>query len=323
MSEANGRPAASSTFIGWVEAGCFVVALAVLNLAYGAGHAAGADPVAFLVYAMGSAASMLLLITGPGRDWRAVMLHPLSWVVGAGIIGMEAAYFMLLKFVTPADGSLLIRLNLPFSIIAGWLILGRTQRPLALLGVGFLVAAVAWYTLGLDTSNLVMAVILSVLCALISTVRNFGAEFHPWNRNARTIHEKMRITGLMLLVTSIAGTSLVAVLMLLTANNLIAPVPGIPTFDRFLHQPTILLGGFMGMLVLTAMQYFGFSSVVKIGTESFIAANSFVPLSTLVLQYVATGLGLMVVATTDWRFFPAMVVVIIGVMIFIAAGRRA
>ena len=41
--------------------------------------------------------------------------------------------------------------------------------------------------------------------AFAFNLRGFSAEFHPWNRRARTLIEKLRITGLVVLVTSLAG----------------------------------------------------------------------------------------------------------------------
>lgn len=312
---------AGSRLVGWLEAGCFVAAITVLNLAYAMGHASGANPVAFLVWAMLTASLALLAITGPGPHWRAIMLHPMSWIVGGGIIGMEAAYFMLLRYVAPADASLLVRLNLPASVAIAWLVLGRVPRRGALWGIVLVVAGVVWYVGQLETTGRTVGVVLALACALVSSIRNFAAEHHPWNRSARTIMEKMRITGLVLLVTSATGTALVAALVGATQAGLIPPIPGIPDPSAFVHGPTVLLGGFMGLVVLTAMQYFGFSSVVKIGTENFIAANSFVPVTTLLLQVVAVAGGLIAPIAVPWQVFPVLAVVIAGVLIFIWSAR--
>lgn len=307
---------------GWLEAGCFVMALTALNFAYGAGHVLGVHPVAFLVYAMLFAALALLAITGPGVDWRDVISHPLSWVIGFGIIGMEAAYYMLLRFVTPADGSLLIRLNLPFSVLVGWLLLGRPVNGATVAGIAFVMVAVAWFIGGIDASTQITAMLLALTCALISVTRNFSAEFHPYNRAATTVFEKMRVTGLMLMVTSLTGTAVVAVLMALTAAGVLSVSQAVPSPEAFLDLPTIVLGAFMGLLVLTAMQYFGFSSVVKIGTENFIAANSFVPLTTLAAQQAGASMGLLATAFPDWQFFVTLAGILTGVAIYIAGSRR-
>ncbi|MFM9939282.1 MAG: hypothetical protein ACKVP7_07290 [Hyphomicrobiaceae bacterium] len=307
---------------GWFDAAGFVVALTALNIAYGLAHAAGAHPVAFLVYAMLIAAMSLLLITGPGPHWLAVIRHPLSWVVGFGIIGMEAGYYLLLLYVTPAEGSVLNRINLPVSILAGWLLFGRRTSLISFSGIVLMSMAVGLYVTTIPHDVVWMALFLGTLCALISVTRNFSAEFHPWNRSAKTVFEKMRITGLMLLVTSVTGTAVVGGLMALVHGGLVPPSAAIPAPGAFAHLPTLGLAAFMGVFVLTAMQYFGFSAVVRIGTERFIAAGSMVPVTTLLVQNVAAMLGVLPVALVDGRFIAIMLGVVVGVFVFIAGGRK-
>lgn len=118
---------ATGRFDGWLEAGLFAIALSVLNVSYGLGHQLGVQPVAFLMYAMPTAALSLLVVSGPGPDWRAIMAHPLSLVVGSGIIAMEAVYYVLLMLVTPMDGSLLVRLGVPVAMAMG-VVLGAGAR---------------------------------------------------------------------------------------------------------------------------------------------------------------------------------------------------
>lgn len=307
---------------GWVDAGGFVVALTALNMAYGLAHAAGAHPVAFFVYAMLIAAAALLLLTGPGSDWRAIIRHPLSWVVGTGIIGMEAAYFMLLLYVTPAEGSVLNRINLPVSILAGWLLFGRRNSVISLAGIALVVVAVAAFIVTIPHQSVGMALLLGCLCALISVSRNFAAEFHPWNRKARSVQEKMRVTGLVLMVTALAGTAVVAGLMVLVQTGILPDHRGVPRPAAFLHTPTLALAAFMGVFVLTAMQYFGFSAVVRIGTERFIAAGSLVPATTLLVQNAAALAGWLPQVVADARFVAIMLAVIAGVLIYIAGNRK-
>ena len=41
--------------------------------------------------------------------------------------------------------------------------------------------------------------------ALAFILRSFSSEFHPWNRRAKTVMEKLRVTGLVVFVTCIVG----------------------------------------------------------------------------------------------------------------------
>ena len=118
---------------GWIEAGLYVFAIAFLSLTYVIGHRLGAHPIAFILYAMVVSAVALLAVTGPGPDARRIILAPQSWLVGAGIIGMEIFYYLLLEHLSPAEGSLLVRLAIPAVPGRG---LGRCSRAAR--------AAIAW-----------------------------------------------------------------------------------------------------------------------------------------------------------------------------------
>ena len=147
---------------GWVEAGLFAVALAVLNISYGVGSQVGAHPAAFLVYAMLVAALSLLALTGPGPDWAAIVRHPLSFVVGFGIIAMEAVYYILVQQSTPTNGSLLVRMNVPIGALLGFVCFGRRPSWLGLAGQAVVCAAIAGFALQMD------AAIKLLYCGILS-----------------------------------------------------------------------------------------------------------------------------------------------------------
>ena len=308
---------------GWVEAGLFAIALSVLNISYGLGHQIGAHPVAFLCYAMPVAAMTLLTFTGAGPNWWPIVRHPLSLVVGFGIIGMEAVYYVLLQIVSPTDGSLLVRLNVPAAALVGFLLLRRRPTGFGLIGQSIVLAGIFGFAATMGESQRASGLLLAVACGLIMSLRAFATELHPWNRSARTIEEKMRLTGLVLLVTSLLGTGLVAGLMVMVAKGAIPAQAWLPQVHHFLHAPTVALGLFMGALLLTTMQYLGFSVVLKIQAQNFVATTALIPLVTLAFQIAAVSFGILSPVPVDWNVLPAMLVVAAGVAIVIWSGRSA
>jgi MFS transporter, OFA family, oxalate/formate antiporter len=308
---------------GWFEAALFVITLSVLNISYALGHQMGAHPVAFIVYAMPFAALMLLAVTGLGPDWRAIASHPMSFVVGAGIIGMEAVYYLLLEYVSPTDGSILVRLGLPIGMLIGFVLLGRRPRPVSILGALIVVAGIGVCLAGIDEAGRPTGIVLGIACAVITSSRSFATELHPWNRSAATVTEKMRITGIVLIVTSALGIALVAAAIALVQNGAFSGPAWLPAPRDFLHPPTIVLALFIGCLVLTAMQYLAFSTVVKIRTENFLAMTALIPLSTLVFQIGAVELQLLKPVAVDWRTLVATGILVAGVMLVVWGGRHA
>ena len=185
---------------GWVEAGLFVLAIALLTIAYVVGNRVGAHPIALVLYAMTVSAVALLAVTGVGRDALSIVLAPQTWLVGIGTIGLELFYFLLLVHVSPALGSLLLRIAIPLSLAAGWTLFARRPGRLSLLGAGVVLLGIVLPMLMIDDDNRLPAAAAGFACAVASTLRSFATEFHPWNRNAQTVMEKLRVTGLVVLV---------------------------------------------------------------------------------------------------------------------------
>ena len=213
---------------GWIEAGLFSIALAVLNVSYGLGQQLGVNPIALLFWAMPVGAIALLLASGLGPDWRAVLGHPLSLVVGGGIIGMEAVYYVLLGLVTPTDGSVLVRIGVPIAMLLGYVLAGRRPSRLGVIGGLVIIGAIIWYVPRMETTWPLGGLMLGTACGFIMSARSFAAERHPWNRSARTIHEKMRVTGLVLLLASGVGMVVLFAAMAGAAHGLFAAPRWLP-----------------------------------------------------------------------------------------------
>jgi drug/metabolite transporter (DMT)-like permease len=202
----------------------------------------------------------------------------------------------------------------------GFVIHRRRPRPLAIGGAVIVLAGVVALCLLIDPLRAVPGLALAAGCALIMNTRTFATEFHPWNRRAETVLEKMRVTGLVLLVTSCAGTALVVALMVLASAGVVRSGPWLPAVHDFLHLPTMLTALLSGALVLTAMQYLAFSAVVKIGTENFIAFTAFTPVTTLLAEQAAAAMGGLQPLPWEWTHLPAIAAVICGVLIILSAG---
>ena len=307
---------------GWVEAFAYTLAIAVLSISYVVGQQWGAQPIAFILYAMLFSAVVLLAVTGMGPDAVAIMLAPQSWLVGIGIIGIEIAYYILLDYVAPAHGSLLVRLAIPFSVVAGWALFSRRPRRLAAMGAAVVFLGIVPLLLTIAPEHRAGGILAGVAAASMSTLRSFAAEFHPWNRRAVTVMEKLRITGLLVLVTSVASLVLAALVAILIAAGLVPPISLMPTRVQMTHGPTILLAFLVGSLILTTMAVLSFSAVVKITTENVMAVHAFTPVMTLLVQIAATAVGLIPAYAFDPSLMPAMGVVILGVLMMFASARR-
>lgn len=308
---------------GWLEAAAFVVAIGALSLTYAVGHAWGAHPIAFILYAMVASAGATLAITGLGSGVVAMTLHPLSWIVGLAIILIEVFYFVTLSYVPPAHGNLILRIGIPIAMLAAWLLLGRRSTPLAIAGGAGIVAATAWVVGATAPDVRWPMTAAGVLAAVLMVVRGFCSEFHPSNRAARTVQSKLRFTGIVVLITSLLSLALTGVAAAAIAAAIIPALRFIPTAAQMVHGPTILLGSLAGGAILTLMSYLNFSSVVKIGTENVMAMMAFSPLTAWAFQEIGVALGLIVVQRPQLQLVAAMIAMIASVLLIFWAGRRS
>jgi len=299
-----------------------VLTIAALSIAYVVGQQIGAHPVALILYAMLASAVALLVVTGAGPDALRIVLAPQSWLVGFGAIAIEVFYYALLESVSPAHASLLVRLAIPLALAIGWTLFARQPHRLSALGAGVVLVGVVPLIVVIDEQHRAAAAMTAIAAALASNLRSFAAEFHPWNRQARTVREKLRVTGLVVLVTALASLALAVGFALSIWAGWMPATELVPTATQLLHGPTILLGTLVVGAILTAMAALSFSAVVKITTENFMATHAFTPVVTLLVQLAAGAAGLIPGYALDPGLMPAMGVVIGGVLLMLYAARR-
>lgn len=317
------RPSGLAGVNGWVEGILYQVVIAVMSLAYAFAVKLGAHVIPFIFISMAIGALGLILVKGPGEDWKQIVMHPLSWAVGATIIAMEIFYCLLLTYVPPADGSLVIRCSIPLSLVIGMLAFNRRTRALGWAGGMLVLVSVLAIIWRLQMWTLPVALGSALTCAVIINMRSYATEFHPWNRAAKDVPEKMRVTGIVVLATALAGLALSLLLVGLVAAGVIPRTPLLPELHQFWHGPTLLMALGVGSILYSALHYLGFSAVAKIGAESFIAAAAFTPLITLIVQQAAHATGLISFPPFDWRLMPSIAGAITGVLMIVWSGRRA
>lgn len=323
MADRQTSHAPSYAASGWLEAAAFVIAIGALSLTYAVGHTFGAHPIAFILYAMLTSAIATLAITGLGPDALAIMLHPMSWIVGIAIILIEVFYYMTLAYVPPAHGNLILRIGIPLAMVSGWTLLGRRPPALAIAG-GIAIVAATGFVVGVTAPDIRWPMTTAgVLAGVFMVVRGFASEFHPWNRAVHTVRQKLRFTGLVVLVTSLLSLALTALAAAAIAASIIPALVFIPTATQMLHVPTILLGSLAGGAILTLMAYLNFSSVVKITTENLMAMMAFSPVTAWAFQELGVALGLIVVNRPEPQLVAAMIVMVASVLLIFWASRRS
>ncbi len=307
--------------IGWIEAAAFVIAVSMLNVLYAYAVAKGANVIVFVLYALIGASVAMLAASGVGRDTWTIIKAPQSWIYGGASVALEAIYFLLVGLISPAEASLTARLSVPASLLIGWWLFGarisRKQIMGGLIVIAAVVPVLAWVAPGKRAT----AILLAILCALAVAVKTFASEFHPWNRAAQSITEKIRVTGLVILATAVLNLAATGVAMLAAERGVSSLAAVAPPASAFTHGPTIVLALVLGTAILGAMTFLQFSSVVKIGTSNFLAMSALAPLTAYALQTFAATLGLIVVPAFEVTMLVPIFVGIAGVLLIVQTSN--
>src|SRR6266496_867676 len=237
---------------GWWEAFAFVWVIGFLNLTYAAGIALGVHPTAFLLEAFLFGGISLLLIAKPGGNAHRIIFAPQTWAYGATTILGEIFYYLMIAFVPPADASVFMRVTILLTILMGWLVVGRRIAGLRLVGMGIVLIGLlvtGYYFRAAQSAPFIAA---TLAAAGFMSMRNLVAEFHPWNRRAKTVIEKMRVTGLVVLATSIVGLFAALLLSGLVEIGVLPPSRALRGWRQRSARE--------GCIVITVMQYLMFSS---------------------------------------------------------------
>lgn len=307
---------------GWLEAAGCVTCIGAISLLYAIGHTQGAHPIAFILYAVLVSALVTLATVGAGPDAVAIVRYPMSWVVGLCMILLEVFYFQTLTYVSPVHGNVMLRIATPIAMVAGWILFRRRARPLAIVG-GLVIVVATLFLLGVTPPDVRWPMAgMGTLAAVFLVARGFAVEIHPWNRDARTVRDKLRVTGLILLVTSMLSLVLAALVATAVTAQALPPTRLVPTAAQMLHLPTFLVGGVAGGAVFTLMMYWNFASVVKITTENLTAMMAFSPVTAWLFQVLGHSFGLIDAPTPEPPVVAAIVVCIGAVLLIFWAGRR-
>ncbi len=83
-----------------------------------------------------------LTVTG---GWKGLDTHTLGFLALSGFVGIflgDTALFATMNRLGPRRTSILFSMNAPMAVFLGWLVLGETLRPLALIGAFVVFAGV-------------------------------------------------------------------------------------------------------------------------------------------------------------------------------------
>ncbi len=272
---------------------------------------------------------VLLSIAGKGENSLKTILSARSWLYGIFQIlknlTMVAAFF----FVAATEANLIINIEIIISILLSWALLHRKPLKSDYVSITLILFGIITIIAHLDSSVRVPAALLLFFSGFCTSIRTIIAEIHPENKAQMTIKDRCRVTGFVIIVTSI---TFIAVLMALSFIVQYLPqeiqssaiiVKTIPSKAEFLYSYNLIAATVVGIFVFAPSMYFYFYAAKVAQNEVFMMFRSFQALIVFGLEYlfsIHTNLSISDISTQDML---AGAIIIFGALSMIVSRRTA
>lgn len=250
----------------------------------------GVHSVIYACVSLFMAASVLVIVAGPGKGGLETIRAPQTWVYGFFHILMQIFQAYCYTLVTTTEGNLLFRLTLILSIFSSWLILHRKPIFSDYLGMGAIMAGLFYIASGLPEDIRPLA-LFSVFCTSVCyVILTMLAETHPVYKETDDIKSQSRVVGYVLMVSSLffliafMGASYVGQ-TLPEADKAFFTL--LPHWEDFYNPKAIITSVLGGLIFVATAKYFYFYAAHKVNTENYLLIACFIPVITLFLEYLA------------------------------------
>jgi diguanylate cyclase (GGDEF)-like protein len=156
---------------------------------------------------------------------------------------------------------------------------------LALIAAGI---ALLLHAAGLPTAAMVPLVVLLFTRGIAQAIQQIVTEVHKANRVAQTFHQTIRVTAMVMGVTSIMFIVVFGGLAYLKSLSTTPFWPVLPELKQFFNLPMFLYCTLVGCLLHAPVRYCEFLATKKISAKYFMAVVSVQPIFTMVYE---TALG--------------------------------
>lgn len=250
----------------------------------------GAHPIVYISFTMLAAAIALMLLARPGHLGGATLKRAETWVYGLVIALGGILSIACLAYVSAAELSLLQCISTLVVFVLSFIFLGQRVSVKEWLSLGFIAGGIVLLlsAAGLATSQLVPLVVLLVTRGVAQAIQQIMTEVHKANRVAQTFHQTIRVTAMVMGVTSIMFILVFGLLAYLKSLSDVPLWPILPSLDNYFNLPMFLYCTLIGCLLHAPVRYCEFLATKKISAKYFMAVVSVQPIFTMVYE---TALG--------------------------------
>ena len=312
---------------GWLHA------LFVAVIAYPLGNIASrlgvdgfdAHPIAYAAVSMLAAAISLMIGAKPGPLGMETLLRAETWLYGVlNTLAFTFAVWVAV-YVSATEVSLLTCVPIVMVYLLSGIFLGQKVTRQECVGL-FMIGASVIYLLtqiDLSTTSLIQLSLLLVALGIAQALQKIVAERHKTNRAAQTFHQNMRVTAVVMGVTS---SMFIFVFLGLAYLKSLSDTPiwtSAPNLEDFLNWRMFLLALFIGMFVRAPSKYCEFLATKKISAKYFLAITSIQPLFTAIYETTLDYANISPMTPLTVADLLTMFIIITGSLILALSGLAA
>lgn len=278
------------------------------------------NPVIFTCAITFICALTLIFVAGPGNNGLKTVTSLNSWLFSICQILKNICYITALIYITSTELDLLRNMEIAIALIFTSIFLKRKLNPIDILGI-FLTIIGSFIILNEMGVDIKIIVFLWVFAgAIFGSIRTIVTETHPQNKVQMTLKDRCRVSGYIMMVTSVAFIAffgLIAYIGSVSSPEVTNQIPfynSLPKLEDFFHIPTVIGSLIHGVFIYSFGMYYYFYAVSIAKNEVFMMYNSFLPVFTYAIEILFAHFTLLTISDISQTDILAGVIVIIGTM---------
>ena len=283
------------------------------------------DPLVFVSLTNLFGALTLLVIAGPGRLSAETLKSYHTWSFSSLYLIRDILYIFILGLISATEANFLLRSTIILSLLISWGAFNRKPSKHDLIGSLAICFGIFVISLDLPENIRILALFLVGLMSIVHTLVTFISEIHPTSNKANTIKDRCRVTGYVLLVTSLI---FITVLYLGSSAKEASSASGMPMLNwlpdskDFVQRHMVLSATLIGITLVAVSNYFYFYATRIAKSEVFLIVTALLPIFTFVLEFLAGSFNLLNVSSITSQDMIAGSIIVGAAMYMIYMRRK-
>lgn len=258
-----------------------------------AGTTLDASPFVFVTTGLFIGSFVLVMIGGQGSKAIDSMRSGHTWLYSLFQLSLNIGTMVSMLYVTSTQSMFLQKINILMALFIGLAFYdNRKVSKNDLIGCLIVLAGVVLMFSTVPSKDIIMAVISILFIAFCHVMRTNIAERHEIAKNTRDFHEHCRVTGYVLLSTSLLFLVLGLGIAGLKSLGHAIPFDMIPTKELFITKDQLVLATMLGLFIIPVGMYSYFYASRALKSENMVIITAYLPLFTFAVESIAAYFGL-------------------------------